>query len=218
MKFDGVIFDLDGTLLDTIDDLTDSVNAALSELHLPLLDRCDVMTRVGNGFKILLERSIPESMRSQVNLDIAYNAFVDKYQQCYADKTDAYAGIRQLVSELKALGVKMAVNTNKRDDYAKKLIYLNFGEDTFLEVLGEGRGFPKKPEPEGALYLARLMNCSPDRVIYIGDSQTDAATGRNAGMPVIGVCWGFRGREVLEECGVDYLVETPQEILDIIKG
>lgn len=218
MKFDGVIFDLDGTLLDTIDDLTDSVNSALEALALPMLRRDEVMARVGNGFKVLLERSIPEVMRSQENLDIAYNAFVDKYQQCFADKTKAYAGIKRLVYDLKALGVKMTVNTNKRDDYAKKLIYLNFGEDTFLEVLGEGRGFPKKPEADGALYLARLMGCAPDRVVYIGDSQTDAATGKNAGMPVIGVCWGFRDREVLEECGVDYIVETPQEILDIIKG
>ena len=218
MKFDGVIFDLDGTLLDTIDDLTDSVNAALSELHLPLLDYRDVMARVGNGFRVLLERSIPESMSSQENLDIAYNAFVEKYQQCYADDTEAYEGIKQLVSELKTLGVKMAVNTNKREDYAKSLIYMHFGEDTFIEVLGEGRGFPKKPQPNGALYLAKLMNCSPDRVVYIGDSQTDALTGKNAGMPVIGVTWGFRGREVLEECGVDYIAETPQEILDIIKG
>lgn len=218
MKFDGVIFDLDGTLLDTIDDLTDSVNAALSALSLSLLGRDEVMARVGNGFKVLLERSIPESMRSQENLDIAYSAFVDKYQQCYADKTKTYAGIKQLVCDFKALGVKMAVNTNKRDDYAKMLIYLHFGEDTFLEVLGEGRGFQKKPEADGALYLARLMDCALDRVVYIGDSQTDAATGKNAGMPVIGVCWGFRGRDVLEECGVDYIVETPQEILEIIKG
>ena len=176
------------------------------------------MARVGNGFRVLLERSIPESMSSQENLDIAYNAFVEKYQQCYADDTEAYEGIKQLVSELKTLGVKMAVNTNKREDYAKSLIYMHFGEDTFIEVLGEGRGFPKKPQPNVALYLAKLMNCSPDRVVYIGDSQTDELTGKNAGMPVIGVTWGFRGREVLEECGVDYIAETPQEILDIIKG
>ncbi len=217
MKFDGVIFDLDGTLLDTIDDLTDSVNAALSELHLPLLGYRDVMARVGNGFKVLLERCIPESMSNPENLDIAYNAFVDKYQQCYANKTKAYTGIKELVSELNSLGIKMAVNTNKRDDYANKLIALHFGEDTFFEVLGEGRGFLKKPHPDGALYLAKIMGCDPARVVYIGDSQTDALTGKNAGMQVIGVCWGFRDREILEEYGVDYVVETPNEILEIIK-
>lgn len=217
MKFDGVIFDLDGTLLDTIDDLTDSVNEALRVLELPKLSGAEVMARVGNGFRVLLERSIPESVLSEKNLNIAYDAFVNKYQQCYADKTKAYDGIKRMLSDLKALGIKMTVNTNKRDDYAKKLIYLHFGEDIFLEVLGEGRAFSKKPEPEGALYLARLMDCAPDRVVYIGDSQTDAATGLNAGMSVIGVCWGFRGRTVLEECGVDYIAETPQEIVDIIK-
>ncbi len=218
MRFDGVIFDLDGTLLDTIDDLTDSVNTALSVLHLPAITRDEVMARVGNGFMVLLERCIPESMSSSENLELAYNAFVDKYQQCYADKTRAYDGIRELVRDLKELGVLMTVNTNKRDDYAKRLIELHFGNDMFLEVLGEGRDFPKKPEPDGALYLAELMNCGQGRVVYIGDSQTDAATGQNAGMPVIGVCWGFRGLEVLRECGVDYIVESPQEILDIIKG
>lgn len=212
MEFKGIIFDLDGTLLNTIDDLTDSVNAAMNRLGLKELSVDEVMDRVGNGFKVLLERSIPEDKRTDESIGIAYDAFVRKYEQCYADKTLAYEGIHELIAELSQSGFRMAVNTNKRTDYAKKLIELHFGTDTFIKVLGEGMGYPKKPSPEGALSLADLMGCEPDEVVYIGDSQTDVATGKNAGMKVIGVSWGFRGRKALEECGADYVADKPQEI------
>lgn len=216
MAFKGAIFDLDGTLLNTIDDLTDAVNAAMEQLELRKLSVNEVMSRVGNGFKVLLERSIPQDKRTAENINLAYDVFVRRYEQCYADKTSAYDGISELISELSDKGIKMAVNTNKRADYAQKLIELHFGVFPFIEVLGEGMGYPKKPEPDGALNLAKLMDCEPGEVVYIGDSQTDVATGKNAGMPVIGVSWGFRGRDILKECGADYVVDEPHEITDIV--
>ena len=216
MAYKGIIFDLDGTLLNTIDDLTDSVNAAMKRLGLRILSSDEVMAKVGNGFRVLLERSIPEYKRTAENINLAYDAFVRRYEQCYADKTAVYEGIPELVARLSQKGIKMAVNTNKRADYAQKLIELHFGADTFIKVLGEGMGYPKKPEPDGALCLSELMGCEPDEVVYIGDSQTDVLTVKNAGMKVIGVGWGFRGREILEECGADYAVDEPWEIADII--
>lgn len=216
MKLKGIIFDLDGTLLDTIEDLTDSVNYAMASLNLRELSVAEVMERVGNGFRVLLERSIPENKRTDENISIAYDAFVKKYEQCYADKTSVYKGIKELIFELSKMGVGLAVNTNKRTDYAQKLINLHFGKDIFVKVLGEGCGYPKKPEPDGPLSLAALMGCKPEEAVYIGDSQTDVQTGKNAGMQVIGVSWGFRGRKALEEYGADYVVDTPQEIMDII--
>ncbi len=216
MKFDGVIFDLDGTLLDTIADLTDAVNAAMDKLGLDRLSVDEVKERVGNGFRILLERCIPDDIRTEELVNTAYEAFTDKYAECYADKTVIYKGVRELVERLKEAGVRMAVNTNKRTDYAEKLMNKHFPDAGFVKILGEGCGYPKKPEPDGALYLAELMECDCSRVVYIGDSQTDVATGRNAGMTVIGAAWGFRGRKILSECKADYIADTPEEIFDII--
>ena len=209
MAFKGVIFDLDGTLLNTIEDLSDSVNAAMESLGLKKLSVEEVKSRVGNGFKVLLERSIPEDRRSAENISLAYDAFVRKYEQCYADKTRAYEGIHGLIDVLRKNDIRLSVNTNKRTDYAVRLMELHFGKNTFDKVLGEGSGYPKKPDPAGALSLAKLMGCEPEEVVYIGDSQTDVSTGKNAGMKVIGVSWGFRGREVLESCGADYVVDKP---------
>ncbi|MBQ9885554.1 MAG: HAD-IA family hydrolase [Lachnospiraceae bacterium] len=266
MSFDAVIFDLDGTLLNTIEDIADAVNAAMLSLGLECVSVEQAMARVGNGFKVLLERCIPDELRTDALLAKAYDKFVESYEKCYANRTAAYEGIKELVRELSARHIKMAVNTNKRNDYANRLIEMHFedeqdrqqmtdscasevpsvqqtgcstdgqsvqqtgcstdgqsglktaGQRVFVKVLGEGTGYPRKPDPAGALYLADLMGVSPERTVYIGDSQTDAATGKNAGMTFIGVCWGFRSRQVLEECGADYIVETPQEILNIITG
>ena len=237
MSFDAVIFDLDGTLLNTIEDITDAVNAAMLSLGLERVSVEQAKARVGNGFRVLLERCIPDELRTDELLAKAYDKFVESYEKCYANRTAAYEGIKELVRELSARHIKMAVNTNKRNDYANRLIEMHFedeqqtscstdgqsglktaGHRVFVKVLGEGTGYPRKPDPAGALYLADLMGVSPERTVYIGDSQTDAATGKNAGMTFIGVCWGFRSRQVLEECGADYIVETPQEILNIITG
>ena len=214
-QYEGVVFDLDGTLLDTLADLGDSVNAALAAAGHPPRSYEEYKSIIGRGFRDLLTRSLPPTACSDAEVDAAMADFLRFYAQNYQRKTRPYPGIETVLADLRRKGVMLGVNSNKRDDYTASLIRKNFPDIPFVGVHGERDGTPKKPDPKAALALASLMGVPPDKVVYIGDSKTDILTGKNAGMATGGVLWGFRGREELEEHGADLIFQTPGEIAEI---
>lgn len=215
--YKGVIFDLDGTLLDTIEDLTDSINAALQDLGHPTHSPEAVMQMVGNGFRNLLIRALPPSHQSPQEIDDAVTRFANHYALLYANKTEPYPGILSLVADLTDRGIPMGINSNKRHDYTCVLVEKWFPSIAFAGVYGEmeKQGIPKKPDPTAALAIASAMQLSPEDVLFVGDSRPDIETGHNAGMDCAAVTWGFRTAADLEANGADYLIETAEELLDL---
>lgn len=216
-KYNGVIFDLDGTLLNTLDDLTDSVNAAMRACGCAEHDSEAYKLKIGNGFRNLIEVSLSDEKRTPETIDRGLRVFLDAYHQGYMTKTAPYPGIVSLLQTLNHQNIKMGVNSNKRTDYTNHLVDKFFSNIPFVGVLGEREGVPKKPDPAAALELAHNMNVSPHEILYIGDSKTDILTGHNAGMKTMGVLWGFRGRGEFEAHGADYIVQTPDEILSLFQ-
>ena len=219
-KYHGVIFDLDGTLLNTINDLGSSVNDVLKYYGLPEHTIEEYKMMVGNGMKRLLLSSLPPEQAEQIDMEQAFDMFQKIYAEKYMESTEPYEGIPELVEWLYHNGIKMAVNSNKRDNYTKSLIDKYFTHIPFVQVLGERPGIPRKPDPSAALEIAAEMGEAPEKILYIGDSEVDMETGKNAGMDIIGVVWGFRGREGLDADKADYIVESPEDIRSLfeVKG
>lgn len=218
-KYKGIIFDLDGTLINTLEDLADSVNEALERMGYPVWPVEAYRLKVGKGFRNLMENSVPAEARANDNvIEQMLGFFVEAYDRRYLDKSHPYEGVDGMLDMLAAEGIFLAVNSNKRTDYTEKLIDKLFHRIPFVGVFGERAGVPKKPDPSGALELCGRMGLEPGQVLYVGDSGTDMKTGRNAGMDTIGVGWGFRGFGELKENGAVYLAETVQDILDIAGG
>lgn len=210
-----IIFDLDGTLIDTIDDLTEAVCFALNRGGFPPRSSRDVTNFVGNGVLKLIERSLPEGHRDaetvgQVHAD--FNAF---YAEHYADKSLPYDGAAETVGRLKAEGYKLAVLSNKPDRFTKALIE-KFFPALFDAYLGSSESTPRKPDPTGELSIITSLGLTPDVTLHIGDSDTDIMTAHNAGVRCIGCTWGFRPRATLEAAGADWIVERFENIFGVI--
>lgn len=210
-NYRGVIFDLDGTLLDTVADIADSANLVLAEYGFGGHDYATYKTFVGRGFMDLMHRCFPAGTPEEKFPEIL-DRMLYHYGEHYLNQTVPYTGIPELLADLSGAGIRLAVNSNKRDLYTKKLIAKLFPDITFTEVLGEGNGFPRKPKPDGALHIASLMELSPDQILYIGDSGTDMDTGKNAGMDTVGCLWGFRGEKELKEHDAVYLAASAEDI------
>lgn len=210
--FDGIIFDLDGTLLDTLADLGDSVNAVLQEGGHPGHDYEVYKKIIGKGFRDLITRSLPESARSAGTVDKSLSRFLAIYAERYQNRTRPYDGIRELLCALRDSRIRLGVNSNKRDDYTNNLIRKHFPDIPFAGVFGERADTPKKPDPAAALEIARGMGIEPERIIYIGDSKTDMQTGLNAGMGAGGALWGFRDEEELTGNGATHIFRRPEDI------
>lgn len=218
-EYKGIIFDLDGTLINTLEDLADSVNEALERMGYSVWPVEAYRFKVGRGFRNLMENSVPETVREDGGvIDRMLGFFVEAYDRRYMNKSHPYEGVDELLDGLVGKGIFLAVNSNKRTDYTEKLIDKLFGRIPFVGVFGERAGVPKKPDPAGALELCGRMGLEPGEVLYVGDSGTDMKTGRNAGMDTVGVGWGFRGFPELEENGAVYLAETVQDILSLVEG
>ena len=212
----GIIFDLDGTLLDTINDLGDSVNEALQDLNHPTHEIEAYKLKVGHGFRSLMVNSLPEGADDS-EVDKCLASFLKHYDRLYMHKTAPYKGIEELLLNLEKRGIKLAVNSNKREDYTRNLIAHAFKDIEFVDVVGQRENQAKKPDPWGANYIIGKMGLTKDEVVYIGDSNTDIKTAINAGLSSIGVDWGFRGHKELEEAGADYIAYQAKDILDIIE-
>ena len=205
------IFDLDGTLLDTLDDLTDAVNAALDAFGLPLRTKTEVCAFVGNGIVKLIERAIGYEHERFAEI---LEAFKSYYKAHCADKTKPYAGIMPLLQDLKDRGAQTAVVSNKADFAVKQLAKEYFGgllEDAVGE--NEAAGISKKPAPDSVLSVMEKLGAEKETTVYIGDSEVDIQTAENAGVDCISVTWGFRTEKFLKDNGAVKLINRPSEIL-----
>lgn len=209
-----VIFDLDGTLLNTLGDLAAAGNHALAQMGFPTYEEERYKLFVGNGMPKLIERILPEGS-SEADRQTAYSIFSAYYEEHKSDRTVPYSGIAELLSELRERGITAACCTNKDHRFAEELLSSFFGDD-LAEVVGAGRGFPKKPDPSAVKYLAEKYRRGECRALYVGDSGVDMQTAANAGLDCCGVLWGFRGRAELEQFSPKYIVESAVELRRII--
>ncbi len=214
MDIRGIIFDLDGTLIDTIEDIGDSMNEVLKSLGREKLSYDEYRLRVGGGFKNLVARTCPDLTCE--NYDLALARLEEAYRKNYLKKSRAYPNMEELLIRLEGRGIKLGINTNKNQEYTKALLNKIFPTIGFIKVVGvDNRNFIK-PDPRGAELILEKMGLDRSQVLYIGDSNVDMETGKNAGMKRVGVDWGFRGEKELREYGADYIVYDPLEILNLI--
>ena len=216
MNTELVIFDLDGTLLDTIGDLAVACNAVLALRGLPQHSYEEYCRFVGNGIMRLVERALPEPLRTPENVALVRADFVAYYTAHIDRYTKPYAGIPELVAELVRRGVRMAVASNKFQAGTEKLIGLFFPDVAFATVFGQRPGVPLKPDPAVVREILARAGVSPERTLYVGDSGVDMQTAAAAGVRSAGVTWGFRGRDELVEAGACHLVDRPAELLDLL--
>ena len=214
MRYKYVLFDLDGTILDTLDDLHAAANAALRECGYPERTKDEVRRFVGNGIRKLIERAVP-SGTSEEDIVRTHEAFTAYYSVHCKDKTKPYAGIPELVRGLKENGIASAVISNKAD-YAVKALCEEYFEGLFEFSVGEREGIRKKPAPDSVLEAMRVMGAKSSETVYIGDSDVDIMTAKNAGIDCIGVSYGFRGREFLESHGAEVIADTVEELRGLL--
>ena len=212
MKFPAIIFDLDGTLLDTLDDLAFSMNSALKKLGAPTYPASDYRSFVGQGLEMLAKLVLPENRRNATTVRQCVVAMREVYARRWAHATKPYTGVIAMLSSLRQAGVRCAVFSNKANDFTVRMVEHFFGEDTFEMVLGAGM-FASKPDPEGALHIAAAMGIAPHGFLYIGDCDIDMKTAGRAGMYPVGVTWGFRSKEELLENGARLIVNNTEEII-----
>jgi phosphoglycolate phosphatase len=211
MKHDVVIFDMDGTILDTLDDLAGSLNAALERSGLPRRTRGEVRRFVGNGVRKLVERGVPAGT-DLFAIDKVYADFTENYRVHCADRTRPYDGIPDLISALKRNGCKTAVVSNKAD-YAVQALCTRYFDGLFDLAVGEREGIRRKPAPDAIGRVLKTLGCVPGKAVYVGDSEVDIETARNAGVPCISVDWGFRDRAALIKSGASIIVSDAKELL-----
>lgn len=209
------IFDLDGTLLDTLADLAASVNYALRTHHMPEHSLDDVRRFVGNGVRLLMIRAVPDGEQNP-QFEAAFQTFREHYMAHSLDTTHPYDGIPELLAELKARGKRLAVVSNKFYAATQELCR-HFFPDTIEVAIGEheAEGIKKKPAPDTVIEALRQLGVTKENAVYVGDSDVDIATACNSGLPCISVLWGFRDRDFLTEKGATTFVEAPSDILDL---
>lgn len=207
---DTIIFDLDGTLLNTLEDLMDSVNYALERQGFPLRNIEEIRSFVGNGIRLLVERAVPQEVVGTDIFEVCFKDFNDYYKVHMEDKTAPYDGINEMLKNIKKAGFKTAIVTNKVDYAAQELCNRLFPEIDL--VVGSVDDRPNKPAPDGAFYAIDTLGSKAENTIFVGDADTDILTAKNAGLKSIGVLWGFRDREIIEAEGAEYIVETVNDL------
>ena len=211
-----VIFDLDGTLLDTIADLAESANHALKQLGYPTRDVEKIRTFVGNGVNKLLFRALPDEEKTEENMMRMRTHFVPYYDAHNADLSAPYPGIVALLEELQAKGLRMAVASNKYQEATVKLVKHYFPMIDFVEVLGQREGINVKPDPTIVFDILQKAGVSKEETLYVGDSGVDMQTAINAGVDAVGVTWGFRSRTELESFHPMGLIDKAEELLGFV--
>lgn len=214
MKYKLAIFDMDGTILNTLEDLMDAVNYALKKNDYPTHSLEDVRKFVGNGMWKLIERAVPPKTTPDMQKKV-HDDFMEYYQVHCADKTRPYDGILELLHNLKAAGIKTAVVSNKADEAVHDLCKRYF-PDCFDCEIGAREGFANKPEPDSVKEVLRNLEIQKEAAVYIGDSEVDVATAMNAGMDSIIVTWGFRERTFLWEQGANVFADEAKDVEKVI--
>lgn len=210
-----ILFDLDGTLLNTLGDLQAAVNYALTEYGYPVKSLEEVRLAVGNGVGKLMERVIPNGVENP-DFEFCLTSFRKYYSQHLQDQTVPYSGIPELLDELKKRGYRLGIVSNKFDAAVKQLKEDYFAE-TITVAIGESAGVRKKPAPDCVRKALKELATDAGEAVYVGDSDVDVATAHNSGLSCIGVTWGFRGRQVLEQAGADWIIETPLELVGLLE-
>jgi len=218
MTYRAVIFDLDGTLLDTLEDIADSANKVLTGRGFPTHAVDDYRFFVGDGVKKLVERALPPGERNESLLESCLMEMREVYGRNWNIKTRPYEGIPELLASLNDRGIKRAVLSNKPEELTKACVSELLPGWTFDAVVGHSENTPHKPDPAGALTLARRLNVMPTDVVLVGDSDIDMKTAVNAGMYPAGATWGFRPREELVAAGARSLLDRPADLLAILNS
>ena len=214
MKYDAILYDMDGTVLDTLGDLTDSVNYALAHFSFPPVDSREVAGFLGNGAKRLLTLSCPEGTDEAV-IEKILAFYLPWYNAHCRIKTAPYEGIIEMMQRFKEMGVKQAVISNKPDSAVKPLAEEFFPGLLELAV-GESKEIRRKPAPDSVLAAAKQMNIPIGKCVYIGDSEVDIETARNAGMDCVAVTWGFRSKEQLTASGAEIMADSADELFEVL--
>lgn len=212
-----VFFDLDGTLINSLDDLADTTNAVLAMHGLPTHPVQDYRYFVGDGIHTMLQRTVPQGTDPALVERLVALAKAE-YGQHWARKTCVYAGIAAMLEQLQASGVQLAVLSNKLQEFTSTVVHHFFPQQPFVLVKGSPEGGKAKPDPAMALAMARELGLSPHEVLFMGDTRVDMETATAAGMVPVGVLWGFRPKEELLAYGAKYLLEQPQDVFACIEG
>ena len=216
MKYKAIIFDMDGTLLNTLDDIANSANTILRRHGFPVHDTEAFRYFVGDGVQALMNRIIPQKNRDHLTINGCVKEFREIYRKNFNVMTGLYMGVSEMLDGLTAQGIRMAVLSNKPDDFTNKCVKEFLSKWKFEKVLGHNDSIPLKPDPEGALYIAKKMNISPDGFLYLGDTGIDMMTAVSADMFPVGALWGFRNEEELIRNGAKAVIKEPQDIFRLL--
>ncbi len=215
-RFAAVVFDLDGTLLDTLADLGESMNEALAGLGCPGHTLDAYRTMIGDGIVELARRALPENLRDDETIAACVASMRRIYGGRWDRKTRPYPGIPRMLDRIAAARLPMAVLSNKPDDLTRLVVKRLLDRWSFSLVIGSRDGVPRKPDPTAALEIAGRLSVEPQRCLYLGDTGTDMRTARAAGMFAAGVLWGFRDADELTGCGAEILVELPEQVAGLL--
>ena len=216
IRYQGLIFDLDGTLVNSLEDIADSMNSILSSRSFPVHHLEDYKLLIGHGLRNLVTNALPPNHRRATVIDESLVALIDHYRHNCLNKTKAYDGIADLLQELKFRNLKMAVFSNKADELTRQIVNHSFPDCPFSPVIGFTKEELKKPAPEVPLAIAKQWRIRPSDIIYIGDSGVDMQTANNAGMFALGALWGFRSKEEIISNGANYLINHPADLIAIL--
>jgi phosphoglycolate phosphatase len=212
----GVIFDLDGTLINSLQDIADSMNAVLSAKGLKTYDYDSYRYFVGRGLRNLVSQVLPVEDRSEENITAFYADLMKEYEKNLITKTTLYQGIPAMLDKLKARNFKLAVLSNKDDGFTNKIAGELLSKWSFDVIFGLISGIPRKPDPTGALMVCKTFNVTPEEILYLGDTGIDMRTALAAGMHPVGVTWGFRTRKELTENGAGAIIDSPGELFHLL--
>ncbi len=216
MKFEAVLFDLDGTLLDSIEDLTDSMNLVLDGYGLPGHDAEACKNFVGDGVEMFALRALPENRRDEATVAQCAAEMRAEYRKRWSQKTRPYDGIPELLDDLTLRNLKLAVLSNKPEESTREMVAELLSKWQFYPVAGARPAVPKKPDPILAIEISQQLRLPADKFLYLGDTGTDMKTARGAGMFPVGALWGFRTAEELKDTGAEVLVAHPSEVLQLL--
>ncbi|MBQ7353158.1 MAG: HAD family hydrolase [Clostridia bacterium] len=212
-----IIFDLDGTLADTMDDLMTAINKMLVTLGYDTRTKAELIRFINRGTRAFVRQSLPLEVQDvEFIVDSGIEIYKEEYEKCYLERTEAFDGMKEALEGLKERGIRLAVLSNKPDKFVKDICSKLFGKKLFKVVMGQS-DLPTKPDPTSAVLISRLLGAKPSKCIMVGDSDIDVKTAQNAGMEFVGVSWGYRSERVLSDAGAKYIVEDTEGLISTIE-
>jgi len=216
MKYKAVIFDLDGTLVNTLRDIAESVNFALSKFQQPTHPVESYRLKVGDGNKVMIQRSLPPDQQHLAEPILKLQ--MNYYAEHFCDYSQPYPDVPELLTEIKKMELKLAVLSNKPDRFMLPLVGKLFPQGTFDRIQGQTEGIPLKPDPAFALAIAFDLQVAPEHIVYVGDTGVDMQTANRAGMFAVGAVWGFRDRDELLQNGCRDIIEEPMQLISLLQN